>query len=140
MSKCNRNLQSDNFPLMKIYRATSQKWSGGVAGSGKGIYYQFYLPAADSALTFDSVWVDGYRLSLKRYSSVENKDTFILQADAYFTAGSFDANTKPSGPDMEQLPSDKIKCAGLMRYKFRNSLPVEYCIPIIEKLPPLNYP
>ena len=140
MSKCNNTKQLTPSPLLKVYRATSQAWSGGVVGSGKGINYQFYLPAADTVYAFDSAWVDGYRLALKRFSSTENKDTLILQASAFFSTRNFDGDQKTMSPDLAPLPAEKIKCAALLRYQLNKDQAIEYCVTVIQILPRINYP
>ena len=140
LSKCNRTIQNENPPVVKVYRATSQQWSGGAHGSGKGTNYQFFLPAADTALTFDSAWVDGYRLALKRFSSVKNKDTLIIQASAFFSDGGRNGDEKKTTPDAASIPSDKIKCTAVLRFRFNKNAPNEYCVTVIQVLPRLNYP
>ena len=140
LSKCNKSISENNSPVVTVYRATSQHWTGGAIGSGKGIYYQFYLPAADSVYRFDSAWVDGYRLSVKRVSSVANSDTLILQANAFFSNEGFGNQSKSSQPDSVILPDDKKNCAAVIRYNFHGKLSAEFCVTKVQVLPRLNYP
>ncbi|HUM45655.1 MAG TPA: hypothetical protein PLD84_01930 [Chitinophagales bacterium] len=66
----------DQLPLIK---ATSQAWSGGAAGSGRGTYYNIYLGLKNTSdYTFDSLWVQERRLPVTIKENKTAGDTLLL--------------------------------------------------------------
>ena len=59
--------------------ATSQAWSGGAAGSGRGINYIIYLNMKNTSdYTFDSLWVQEKRLPVAIDERRSAGDTLVL--------------------------------------------------------------
>ncbi len=83
-SKCNRTSDKSQTNEIKFHYGTSQTWVGGNMGSGKGTNYHLYISPVDSTFQFDSVWVNGYRLEVKRNTELSTNDTLVLNAAAFF--------------------------------------------------------
>lgn len=51
-----------NYPVktsdFRVIKATHQPWSGGVAQSGFGVYYELVLSATKENIIFDTIWID----------------------------------------------------------------------------------
>lgn len=141
MSQCNQPTSNSPKHELKIYFVTAQSWSGGAMGSGRGTNYLFYLSPADSFYSFDSVWVNGYRLSLKKRTDYSSKDTLVLTATAFFP-GSKPA--PPEGSAERKGPDEAVKpcCADasiVIRY-FSDGNKFFLSSSALKILPKLNYP
>lgn len=104
---CNRNNPAKNIKTVDFHYATSQTWVGGAMGSGKGINYQFFLTAVDTDYSFDSAWVNGYRLAVNHNSELSGNDTLVLDAAAFFPGQGPKApegNATKKGPDESPKP------------------------------------
>lgn len=88
MDKCNQQDSVKSKSDLKIYYGTSQSWSGGAMGSGRGTNYRFYISRADSTIAFDSVWVNGYRLALKKEMTSVQKIHWYLMLQHFFLEAS----------------------------------------------------
>ncbi len=141
MSKCRQPNTNSSTHELKIYFGTAQSWSGGAVGSGRGTNYLFYLAPADSAYRFDSVWVNGYRLALKKRNDYSSKDTLVLSATLFFTGNnpeSTEGNSKKSIPDESIKPccDDASFVIRNIFYGNKNFLSSTS----LKILPKLNYP
>ena len=66
---------------LPVAKATSQAWSGGAAGSGRGINYAIYIPVKwTEDYTFDSLWVKEKRLPIDLDKRLSVGDTIVLTA------------------------------------------------------------
>ena len=77
--KCN-NTTAD-VPV--FYRATLQRWSGGAAGSGNGVYYNIYINLPSSKIQFDSLWVGGKRIAVNIVTSLTSNDTTVVHGELF---------------------------------------------------------
>lgn len=141
MSKCNQQTSNSKKNELKIYFGTAQSWSGGAMGSGRGTNYLFYLSPVDSSYSFDSVWVNGYRLHLEKRNDYSSKDTMVLYARAFFPG------TRPNAPEGEiekKGPDEAVKpCCEestfAIRYIYNNNK-IFLTSSSLKILPKLNYP
>ncbi len=141
MSKCNQQGSVKSKPEMKIYYGTSQSWSGGAMGSGKGTNYRFYISRSDSTIAFDSVWVNGYRLALKKRNDFSSKDTLVFDATAFFPGSKPNA---PEGVPEKKGPVESLKpCCDdalfVIRFIFDNDKDF-LSSSSLRILPRINYP
>ncbi|GDX52532.1 hypothetical protein LBMAG27_15790 [Bacteroidota bacterium] len=141
MSQCNQTTSNSPKHELKIYFATAQSWSGGAMGSGKGTNYLFYLSPPDSSYSFDSVWVNGYRLSLKKRNDYSSKDTMVLAATAFFPGSkpaAPEGETEKKGPD-EAVKPCFVDASIVIRY-FSNNTKFYLSSSSLKVLPKINYP
>ncbi len=142
MDRCNHPTQTNSSkPELKIYYGTSQSWSGGAIGAGKGTNYRFYLSATDSTYGFDSVWINGYRLALKKRNDYSSGDTLVLDALAFFPGSrpiAPEGSSEKKGAEEAAMPC----CAGasfVIRYIFNNNKD-HLTSDELKILPRINYP
>ncbi len=141
ISKCNQSTTSTSKPELKIYYGTAQSWSGGAMGSGKGTNYLFYLTQADSVYSFDSIWINGYRLALNKRNDYSSKDTLVLSASAFFPGNrpyAPEGAIEKKGPDQEAKPCCE-ESTFVIRYILTGNK-IFLSSTSLKILPKLNYP
>jgi hypothetical protein len=73
-SGCKNNAQHAGKKFMKVVKATSQKWSGGVARSGFGSQYFIQLQVLQGDIEIDTVWIDSRPfVPGKRYTKTDGQ-------------------------------------------------------------------
>lgn len=89
--------------------STSQNWSGGAAGSGRGVNYIIKVKA-DTGLkvTADSIWLNEKRLVVRLYRN-ESNDTITLKAMEYFPDHQREKNIRQQQSEFPDKESGKIK-------------------------------
>ncbi len=133
--------QPSNKNELPVVKTTSQAWSGGAAGSGRGMYYTIYLIMNNTDdYTFDSLWVQGKRFAVTRKPSNSPMDTVILSVtDA---TNRFPQMADSSGiiqlPDTINFPIE-TSGEGVLGYHYKGSQEY-YVIKNWIKLKPIFYP
>lgn len=121
--------------------ATSQAWSGGAAGSGRGINYIIYLNMKNTSdYTFDSLWVQEKRLPVAIDERRSAGDTLVLTVtDMTQNIRNIDDMNNAS---KEVLPVPfpvKADVAGILGYHYKGKQKY-LLIGSWTKLKPLYYP
>lgn len=130
--------QDQQLPLSG---ATSQAWSGGAAGSGRGINYIIYLNMKNTSdYTFDSLWVQEKRLPVAIDERRSAGDTLVLTVtDMTQSIRNIDDMNNAS---KEVLPVPfpvKADVAGILGYHYKGKQKY-LLIGSWTKLKPLYYP
>jgi len=118
-------------------KANNQSWSGGAAGSGHGINYNFYFVSKSHSLAGDSVWVQGYVLPV---TTVISGDTIHFRAMAFFKGqmGGHPNDQLPLVPKKENPPLSATSAA-IISYSVGKI--IRYAIVIdMKRLQPISYP
>ncbi len=126
---------------LPLTAATSQAWSGGAAGSGRGINYTIYLNMKSSAdYAFDSLWVQDKRLPVAVDVRLSSGDTLVLTAtDMTQSIRNID---DLNNADREILPVPfpvNAEAAGILGYHYQGKQ-AYLLIKSWTKLKPLYYP
>jgi hypothetical protein len=132
---CKQGVSTSDLIFVK---AASQGWSGGAAGSGRGVNYNFYFIVKTPSITCDSVWVDGLVMPVKQ-NIISNTDTIRLSAEAYYR-GSIGpkGNRTPTAPQKENPP---IITKGAAIISYTSGKSKKYVIvPTVSRLKDMNYP
>lgn len=138
-------------PDLEVINATSQKWGGGVAGTG-GVYYTISIKTnkPSEKLVIDQLWVKDKFLKFKLRTitghtgkiEFQKKDTLIISASEKIIPGFKQVKEKDnSGREKAELPEKpfEYKGAALIGYKIdekRKYLAIEK----LKRLKPINYP
>lgn len=129
--QCN---QSGELPLLK---ATSQSWSGGAAAT-RGTYYNIYFDkVVNPDYTFDSLWVNGKRLSIG-IKPAKSNDTLALIANDKMGIRMPGTEVDPSKSVEAKFPVE-TNAEGLLGYFYKGNRKY-FPIPAFQKLKPLFYP
>jgi hypothetical protein len=139
-----------NAQQVKVITATSQSWSGGVAGH-HGTNYAFKIQFADTNITPDTAWIGGKYFPLridKKDTAVRNVDrrhntvtyTFTA-ADSYVDPGAWrDRNyIEPKKDTITKKPYKNYDGAALLTYSIHR-VQHTFLIKSFTQLTPLNYP
>jgi hypothetical protein len=97
----------DQSLTLPVIKATSQQWSGGAAGSGRGVYYTIYLGKISQAdFVFDSLWVDGKRLPVAIKPNLSGSDTLVLSSTDFsgVVRKPIDVNGNPQTEEIKPVP------------------------------------
>lgn len=71
----------DQQQALPLLTATSQAWSGGAAGSGRGTNYEITVGIhVATDYTFDSLWVNERRVKVEVNQRKSNGDSLVLSA------------------------------------------------------------
>lgn len=139
-----------NAQQVKVITATSQSWSGGMAGH-HGTNYVFRIQFADTNLMPDTAWIGGKYYPLyfeKRDTTVRKVDrkhntvTYIFgAADSYIDPGMYgDPNNLVQQKDtITKKPYKNYTGAALLTYMI-HGVQHTFLIKTFNALEPLNYP
>jgi hypothetical protein len=130
---CKQGISTD----LIFIKATSQGWSGGAAGSGHGINYNFYFIVKTPSIKCDSVWVDGYVLPVEQSIKL-NTDTLRLGAQAYYHGSIVPKADRTLAPKKESPP---IATKGAAIVSYTSGKSEKYVIvPNVNRLRAQDYP
>ncbi|MBK9732999.1 MAG: hypothetical protein IPO83_17235 [Chitinophagaceae bacterium] len=130
--------QQEQLPLLK---ATSQAWSGGAAGSGRGTNYEIFLGIHNSAdYTFDSLWVQERRIKVEVNERKSTGDSLILAATDMTQSIRNMQDMNKAAEEVQPIPFPiAVTAEGVLGYHYKGKqqyLVIQNWI----KLKPLFYP
>jgi hypothetical protein len=123
---------------LPVIKATSQRWTGGAAGSGHGTYYRIYLhmnPAEQ--ITFDSLWVNNYRIPVEYKSNESFNDTMVLAAEEFYKGIMLEQQGATDYMSKDSFPIH-TEAEGVLGYIF-NGNRYYFAIQSFEKRKPIAY-
>ena len=122
---------------LQLVKATLQSWSGGAAAT-RGTYYNIYFNMASNPdYTFDSLWVNGKRLSIN-IKPTKASDTLVLFANDRIGIRIPGTDVDPSKSVEAKFPI-ATNAEGLLGYFYKGTRKY-FPIPAFQKLKPLAYP
>lgn len=143
---CNQSLLAQ----MRVLRATSQSWSGGIAGRS-GVNYTFLLqcPVAGTSLHFDTLWIGNEPVPLQRIKNGGGDENTLITTNGKMTRITINARitreqelspltnkNKING----QRPPIPYKGVALLAYKQQHSQKYLIIDRITSQLPSLSFP
>lgn len=130
--------KQDQLPLLK---ATSQAWSGGAAGSGRGTNYEIWLQVKDmKEYTFDSLWVQDKRLPVEVNERRSNADSLLVTSTDMTQMIRNIQDFEKAGQVVPAIPLPiPVTAAAVLGYHYKGKQGF-LMIPEWIKLKPIYYP
>ena len=130
--------QQESLPLLA---ATSQAWSGGAAGSGRGTNYEITVGIhIATGYTFDSLWVNERRVKIEVNERKSSGDSLVLSAtDMTQSIRNMQDLEKQNGEVLPVPFPIPVTAEGLLGYYYKGKR--QYlAIQSWTKLKPIYYP
>ncbi len=130
--------QQEALPLLA---ATSQAWSGGAAGSGRGTNYEITVGIhIATGYTFDSLWVNERRVKIEVNERKSSGDSLVLSAtDMTQSIRNMQDLEKQNGEVLPVPFPIPVTAEGLLGYYYKGKR--QYlAIQSWTKLKPIYYP
>ncbi|HWY97943.1 MAG TPA: hypothetical protein VNY36_02550 [Bacteroidia bacterium] len=140
---------SVNAQKVKLVNATSQSWSGGVAGH-HGTNYAITIKCSDTAIKLDTLYTGGncYAINIEKHDTLNRKvdkktNTITYNIHAYDSYNDMDFGDPVKRHEREQerakMPHRNYDGAALLIYRIKR-VKYNFLIKSYTQLPALNHP
>ncbi len=131
----------DKQQSLPLISATSQAWSGGAAGSGRGVNYEIVLGIQNQPdYTFDSLWVNERRVRVEVNERKSAGDSLVLSATDMSQSIRNMQDYEKQAEEVKPIPFPiPVSAEGILGYFYKGKR--QYLvIQSWTKLKPLYYP